>query len=243
MDGFFDIYTILFLVLAIVLFLRLRNVLGRRTGSERPPFDPYTRRDAGRAEGEAVEKPAPAKADSDNVVTLPKQTRAAPAKPTPDWSAHIQPGSNAAEGLQAIVAADRNFDPAAFVAGARSAYEMIVTAFAGGDRKTLRSLLSREVYEGFAGAIAEREASGQQVEMTFVGIDEARITEAGMKGRQAHVTLQIRSKLISVTKDSDGKVIDGDPSAIADVTDVWTFARDTGSRDPNWSLVATEAGD
>ncbi|MCB1475355.1 MAG: Tim44 domain-containing protein [Rhodobiaceae bacterium] len=243
MNGFFDIYTILFLVLAIVLFLRLRNVLGRRTGNERPPFDPYSRRDTAKADDQTGDTPAPAKVDGDNVVTLPGQTRAAPVRPAPDWSAYFVPGSDSRDGLQAIAAADRNFDPGSFVAGARSAYEMIVTAFAEGDRKTLRSLLSREVYDGFAGAIAERETAGQKVEMTFVGIDEALIADAGMKGRQAQVTLQIRSKLISVTKDADGKVVDGDPAAIADVTDVWTFARDTGSRDPNWNLVATEAGD
>ena len=123
------------------------------------------------------------------------------------------------------------------------AYEMIVLAYADGDRKTLKNLLSREVYDGFVSAIADREARSEKIQSSFVGIDKADIVAAEMKGSEAHVTLRIVSELISATRDKAGEVIDGDPETVAEVKDVWTFARDTRSRDPNWKLVATEEED
>ena len=123
------------------------------------------------------------------------------------------------------------------------AYEMIVMAYADGDRKTLKNLLSREVYDGFVAAIADREAKSEKIQSSFVGIDKADIVSAEMKGSEAHVTLRIVSELISATRNKAGEVIDGDPETVAEVKDVWTFARDTRSRDPNWKLVATEAED
>ena len=139
----FDIYTIIFLALAVFIFLRLRSVLGQRTGRERPPYDPYSARDA-------VRSPA-----NDKVVTLPPRPAEAaqrePAEPPPPpadrWKGVAETGSSIAAGLDAIVAADPSFDAKHFITGARAAYEMIVTAFAEGDRRQLRSLLSREVYE------------------------------------------------------------------------------------------------
>jgi predicted lipid-binding transport protein (Tim44 family) len=121
------------------------------------------------------------------------------------------------------------------------AYEMIVSAYADGDRKTLKSLLSREVFDGFVAAIDEREARGETVRSNFVGIEKANIIQAEMKGTEANVTLRIISQLISATLDKDGQVVEGDLVEVTDVNDVWTFARDTRSRDPNWRLIATEA--
>ena len=123
------------------------------------------------------------------------------------------------------------------------AYEMIVMAYADGDRKTLKNLLSREVYDGFVQAISDRESRSEKIQSSFVGINKADIVSAEMKGGEAHVTLRIVSELISATRDGAGAVIDGDPETVAEVKDVWTFARDTRSRDPNWKLVATEAED
>jgi predicted lipid-binding transport protein (Tim44 family) len=122
------------------------------------------------------------------------------------------------------------------------AYEMIVTAFAQGDRKTLKGLLSRDVYDGFERAIADREKRGEKAETTFVSIDKAEIENVEVKGRIAQVTIRFLSKLITATRAADGTVIDGSPETVVDVTDVWTFARPLGTRDPNWQLVATEAG-
>jgi predicted lipid-binding transport protein (Tim44 family) len=237
MPEVFDIYTIIFLALAVFIFLRLRSVLGQRTGRERPPYDPYSARDA-------VRSPA-----GDKVVTLPQRLPDAPGRPadttqppTDRWKDVVEAGSTAAAGLDAIAAADQGFDGKHFIAGARAAYEMIVTAFAAGDRRQLRSLLSREVFDGFDAAINERERRSETAETRFVSIDASTITAAEMRNRTAQVTVRFISKLVSATRDRAGNVIDGSADKVTDVTDVWTFARDISSRDPNWKVVATEAG-
>ena len=236
MRDVFDIYTIIFLALAVFIFLRLRSVLGQRTGRERPPYDPYAAREPG---GPATEK----------VIALPNRTPEAvaakpaePIVPGERWKGVAEAGSVLASGLDAIVAADPNFDHKHFLTGARAAYEMIVNAFAEGDRRTLKNLLSREVYDGFEAAIGEREKRSETVESRFVSIDNAEITAAEFRGRTAQLTVRFQCKLISVTRDKNGNVIDGNAEKVTDVTDVWTFARDLSSRDPNWKLVATEAG-
>ncbi len=235
--AFFDFGTIFFLVAAVVIFFQLRNVLGRRTGNERPPFDPYT---ASRSRDKDAAKP------SENVVSLPRK-RAPGDAPAPDAYAAIdafaKPDTDLNKGLRAIKDGDPSFDPKGFVDGAKMAYEMIVMAYADGDRKTLKNLLSKEVYDGFVAAIGERESKSEKIQSSFVGIDKADIVSAEMKGGEAHVTLRIVSELISATRDKAGTVIDGDPETVAEVKDVWTFARDTRSRDPNWKLVATEEED
>jgi predicted lipid-binding transport protein (Tim44 family) len=236
MKDVFDIYTIIFLALAVFIFLRLRSVLGQRTGRERPPYDPYAARE-------------PVRPATDKVVTLPTrtapdtaaQTPVAPADPIERWKGVALPGSPVANGLDAILAAAPDFDVKHFLTGARAAYEMIVNAFAEGDRRTLKNLLSREVYDGFEAAIDEREKRGDTVESKFVSIDNAEITAAEVRGRNIQATVRFQSKLISVTRNKEGNVIDGNAEKVTDVTDVWTFARDVSSRDPNWKLVATEA--
>jgi predicted lipid-binding transport protein (Tim44 family) len=230
----FDIYTIVFLAVAVFIFLRLRSVLGQRTGRERPPYDPFSR----------AAKDAP----KDNVVSLPSRAveagpaAAEPAAPADRWKGVAETGSSTAIGFDAIAAADPEFDPTHFIAGARAAYEMVVTAYAEGDRRTLKNLLSRDVYEGFDAAITEREKRGETAETRFVSLDTAEIVGAEMRGKSAQVTVRFVSQLISVTRDKSGAVIDGNPEKVTEVTDVWTFARDIASRDPNWKLIATEAG-
>jgi predicted lipid-binding transport protein (Tim44 family) len=147
-----------------------------------------------------------------------------------------------AKGLDEIARIEPAFDARTFVEGARSAYEMIVNAFAQGDRETLKNLLSRDVYDGFDKAIAERERKGERAEATFVSIDGAEITAVEVRNRVAQVTVRFLSKLITATRDARGEVVEGSADAIVDVTDIWTFARTLGTRDPNWQLVATEAG-
>ena len=231
----FDIYTIIFLALAVFIFLRLRSVLGQRTGRERPPYDPYAARDA-RPQG------------ADKVVALPnRKPDASPrpsesVEPTERWKGVAEKGSAAATGLDAIAEADRNFDANHFIAGARGAYEMIVGAFAAGDRRTLKNLLAREVYDGFDAAIRERETKGETIESRFVSLETAEITGAEMRGTTAQITIRFVSQLITATRDKSGNVVEGNPDKVTDVTDVWTFARDLTSRDPNWKLVATETG-
>jgi predicted lipid-binding transport protein (Tim44 family) len=230
----FDIYTIIFLALAVFIFLRLRSVLGQRTGRERPPYDPYSARDPIRT--------------NDKVVALPGRTPDAAqksteaAEPAERWKDIAEPGSALAAGLDAIAREDKTFDAKSFLVGARAAYEMIVSAYAAGDRRQLKNLLGREVYEGFETAIKEREQRGETVETRFVSIDAADIIGAELRGKTAQVTVRFVSQLVSVTRDRSGAVIDGNPDKVTDVTDVWTFARDISARDPNWKLVATEAG-
>lgn len=222
-DGFFlDI--IFFAMVAGFIFLRLRSVLGRRTGNERRPTDAFAKRPAERAE--------------DNVVALPDRAGRAPAKGADAklWAEDSPVGA----GLTQIKIADHSFEPAGFLEGAKQAYEMIVASFAKGDRETLRMLLADEVFENFTGAIAEREKQGHTLETTITRIKQADIAEARMDGRMAEVTVKFVSDMVSVTKDSAGEPVGG-PAREREVIDLWTFARDTSNKDPNWALVATRS--
>jgi len=135
--------------------------------------------------------------------------------------------------------ADQSFDPDVFVGGAKAAHEMIARAFAQGDRAALKPLLSDDVYASFDSAISTREKAGQQMDFSFVGLNQASLEDVGLRGRIAEVTVRFVSELISVTRDAAGAVIDGAAGVVREVTDVWTFARDTRSSDPNWKLVST----
>ena len=236
MHDVFDLTTIILVALAGIIFWRLRSVLGQRTGRERPPYDPYSARDAVRGSA------------GDKVVALPpraiEQTAkpVEPVEPTDRWKGIAPAGSAVAVGLDAIVATDKSFDPRHFLTGARAAYEMIVVAFAQGDRRTLREWLSKDVYDSFDGVIREREGRGETTETRFVSIDATEVAGAELRVRTAQLTVRFVSKLITVTHDKSGNVTDGNAEQVIDVTDVWTFARDVTSRDPNWKLVATEAG-
>lgn len=232
-----DFYTIIFLALAVFIFARLRSVLGQRTGRERPPYDPYSARDAA--------KPV---TGPDKVVTLPpKAGEPAPARkpqaeePADRWSGIAEAGTPVAAGLDAIAKAEPGFDIRHFLSGAKSAYEMIVTAFAEGDRKALKNLLAKDVFEGFAQSIAERESRGETAETRFVALDKAEIAHAELKGGMAQVAVRFVSDLISVTRSKTGEVVSGSPDRVTSVTDIWTFAREVGARDPNWKLVSTES--
>jgi predicted lipid-binding transport protein (Tim44 family) len=228
-----DIYTIIFLALAVFIFLRLRSVLGQRTGSERPPYD--------RAAPNVVQR-----TQDNNVVPMPGAViDQAPLAPSADvapadrWKGLAEPGTPLAAGLDAIAAQDPSFDPRHFISGARGAYEMIVLAFANGDRRALKDLLSSEVYESFETVIKDREKHEQKTETRFVSIDKAELVGAEARDRAAQLTVRFVSQMISVTRDKTGAIVDGNADKVADITDVWTFARDTSSRDPNWKLVGT----
>jgi predicted lipid-binding transport protein (Tim44 family) len=226
-----DFITLFFLVAAVLIFLQLRSVLGRRTGNEKPPVDPFGARDASRGPG----------VDDGKVVTLPRRDQVDDEQRFSDIDAVAKPGTDLNNGLRDLVKADPSFQPKEFLAGAKMAYEMIVMAFADGDRKALKDLLSKEVYDGFNAAITDREARGETVKSSFVGIDKADLTHAAVKDDDEQITVRIVSQLISATYDKSGTLIDGDAEAVSEVIDIWTFARDIRSRDPNWKLVATES--
>ncbi len=249
MQQSFDPSIIVFAVLAIFVVWKLRSVLGTRTGTERPPFDPFEARRRLR-EGKSGRDAAPPEPGRGSGQVIPLQRgdgRAAdPARPDAEpaaaWRDLVEPGSHALDGLGRIAGADRNFEPNGFMQGARGAYEMIVTGFAAGDRAALKPLLAKDVYEGFNAAISAREERGETNETTFVSTERSLVRDAQLRGRTAQVTIRFQSKMITVTRRRDGTVADGAPDQVADVFDLWTFAREVDARDPNWRLVATEAG-
>jgi predicted lipid-binding transport protein (Tim44 family) len=220
---YFDI--VLFAMIAAFLVLRLRSVLGRRTGTER-------RRDPIVGGVERAGNPAP-----DKVISLPRRPGAA-AVPTPPG---LAPGSVGA-GIARIRAADPDFDADHFIQGARAAFEMIVTAFAQGDKHRLRPLLSDEVFTQFTAAIDERQAAGETLETRIVKLDTADIVQATVVGSTAQVTVKLVSLQNNVLRAHDGSIVDGHPDHPVEKTDFWTFARDTRSTDPNWALIATSSG-
>jgi predicted lipid-binding transport protein (Tim44 family) len=234
MDEFFDIPTVIVIVIAIVVLFRLRSVLGTRTGNERPP----------------VPRVQPTQANKPANDERPNALRPAVPAPQPDvdrralkLSAEIEQLSHGdaalAKGLNDIAAADPGFSPKSFLEGAKQAYEMIVTGFATGDRKTLKTLLEKDVYDGFEKAIAEREALGRKVDFTFVGLPKIEISDAEIDKRDARVAVKFTAEVVQATRDKDGTLIEGNADQVQTIADEWTFARNPKSRDPNWKLVAT----
>lgn len=211
-NGFqiFDI--ILFAAIAGFLLLRLRSVLGRRTGNEQRRPDPF-------APPKPVLTPAP---------VLAPEPGAASAAP-------IASGA----GLPALKAADPSFDEKVFLQGARGAFEIVVNSFAAGDTSVLQPLLSKDVFAAFSEAIRSRAAAKEALQTTLLSIKSAEIVEANVEGGTAIVTVKFISDQVNVTRGSDGKVIEGDPDKVIEKTDFWTFARPIRARDPNWTLVAT----
>ncbi len=218
---YFDI--ILFAMVAAFLVLRLRSVLGRRTGNERRR-DLFVRGST----------PAGDKVGAGKIVTL---------APRPGPLAAVTPPSNTvAGGIAQISATDPGFEASAFLDGARGAFELIVNAFARGDKAALRPLLSDDTYRSFTTAIDEREAASETLETRIAKIKDIDIVEAGMDNRMARVAVKLVTDQINVLRAHDGSVVDGDPQNLIEKTDYWTFARDTRSNDPNWLLVATGSG-
>ena len=216
---YFDI--ILFAMVAVFLALRLRSVLGRRTGHER-------RRDSMIRQAEPT---------GDKVISLGQRGVVAPPPPTTE-----PPADAVAAGLERIRGADPGFDPAEFLQGARGAFEIIVAAFAAGDKAKLRPLLADEVYAPFSAAIDERNAARETLETRILALKRLDIAEADVVGQIARVTLKLVSDQINVVRAHDGSIVDGDPEKPTEKTDFWSFARDTRSSDPNWLLVATDSG-
>lgn len=230
----FDI--ILFALIAVFLVLRLRGVLGSRDGHDGQDKDNGNDNNFGDVFGRGQNE-----SEQDNVIELPG-TRAPDAEIAEAVIVEDdQFEGPLGEGIKAICAADPSFNAKEFLAGSQFAFEMILNAYAAGDVKLLKSLLSSDVYGGFAQAIEDREAAGQTLQETLVGINAAELMEAYMDGRDAHVTVKFVSEQISALMDSEGAVIDGDPTQVVKATDFWTFARSTKSRNPNWTLVGTGA--
>jgi len=247
MNETFDPVTLIMIAVAVVVFFKLRGVLGQKTGHQ-DPFDPFERRS-----DDSANQPDPAAKndpDDDNVIQMPGTKHPGQEKgheqndqetqDVPVWEGVAEKDSKVATALEQIQSLDRSFAPSQFLDGAKAAYEMIVTGFASGDKKSLKNLLSKEVFGGFSTAIDERKKQGLEMTTQFIGIDQADIVNAELERKKALITIQFISELVSVVLDKSGKTIEGDPTETQIITDIWTFERTLSSRDPNWRLVATD---
>ena len=230
-------------LVAVFLILRLRSVLGKRTGNERPPArDPFTPPAPPSATPRLGD--APANQGNDNVVPLPTANAPAP-RPSLATSgpggirATVMP--SAAAGVAAIRAADPSFEPIGFTAGARAAFTAIVEAVAKGDTSTLRPLLDGPTFASFEAAIRGRVERKEKAETTLIGFEASDVSGAEMQGTNASVTVRFVSEQINVVRNAESQIVDGNPNEVQKVIDLWTFRRDTKSSDPNWLLIKTES--
>ena len=236
MSSSFEFSTLVFILMAAFVGWRLYSVLGMRTGHEEDHSERF--------------RPRPERDESsnqtDNVIPLPaqRQTHDAPTSgpfAVDRWKGFAVDGSPLARHLDEIADFEKGFHPKEFINGARMAYEMIVIAFAEGDRDRLKGLLSQDVFEGFSAAITEREKRGEVMTTTFVSLDSAELVDAHLRDGVIQLSVKFACKLISATKDASGKVVEGAPDQVVDVVDIWTFARQGRSTNPNWYLIATES--
>ena len=231
-------------LVAVFLILRLRAVLGKRTGNERPPArDPFTPPPPPAAPSGNVPRLGDAPAGKDNVVSLPGAA-APPSRP----SIASGPGGirsvvlpAATDGVAAIRAADPHFDPVAFAEGARAAFSTIVEAFAKGNSQPLRALLDGPTFASFEAALKGRIERREKAESTLIGFEASDIAAAALKGTMAEVGVRFVSEQINVVRNAEGQIAEGNPNEVQKVIDLWTFRRDTKSSDPNWLLIKTES--
>ncbi len=230
MEGFQFIDIIILAMAAGFIVLRLRSVLGRRTGHE-PPQTPQAGDTYGRT---------PDNSGSDNVVQMPPPAARRGREGVMDIEPAYQ-GTPLEAGLVQLKMADPSFSVARFLEGAAKAFEIIVAAYAKHDTDTLKPLLSDEVYGGFAASIQEREDRGETAETELVVLKPPRLDSLEVTDGRALVAVRFQSEQVNVIRAKDGTVIEGSRDHVESVTDVWTFARDLASRDPNWVLVATRS--
>ncbi len=230
---FIDI--IFFALVAAFLVLQLRRVLGRRDGHQGGRPDPFTPQQK-REQSENTVVQLPGRSDESSESSEDESFLA-------DADADADQDTTLSAGLVRIAETDTDFRPEEFLSGARIAFDLILGAFIAGDDKALKPLVSSEVFGNFARAISDRKKAGETMEDSLVGIKSADLMEAYMEGAIANVTIKFVSEQVNVMRDENGDVVSGNPNLVNEVTDFWTFARDTQSRDPNWSLVATHSSD
>ena len=227
-DGL-DITTVIFALLAVFVVWKLKAVLGTRVDIDKRSRNPPERPSGPDYSGKIVRLPGGGDRSSPPPVS---------AGGAFDAVAQSEKGRT---GLAAVVSADPNFDTARFVSGAKVAYEMIIGAFAAGDRKTLGNLLSPDVLASFASVIAQREAAGERADTKLVSVDGLDVVDAGVKDGVAQVSCRIAAKMINVVRDKNGGIVSGDPETIVSTDDLWTFSRQIANSDPTWRLIATES--
>jgi predicted lipid-binding transport protein (Tim44 family) len=204
--------------IAIFLVLKLRSVLGTREGFEKPPIPLEDVRPRVRRDFEVIEGGADR-----------------------DITDHVSEGSPSALALQAMKQAEASFAVTPFLQGARGAYEMILMAFERGQLDEIRPFLSDDVEASFAEAIGARDRDGLTIEASFVGMKELALHEATFNkdSRMAEISVRFVGEQTYVVRNKAGEIVEGSPREIKKSRDIWTFARQMGSNDPNWQLVAT----
>ena len=213
--------TVIVILALVALFigLRLYSVLGERTGHEQQP----------------ILKPA----DPDARVE-PRQNQPAAPQPTTAESGDMAFLPTAGPGVRAILAADPTFDVGRFLEGGKSAYRMILESFWKGELDAVRPHADDHVFESFAAAVAQRKKDGLVLDNRLVAIDQAVISEASLEKAVAIVTVRFEADIAAVTRNAEGEVVAGSLSDAVQTRDLWTFRRDTSSRDPNWLLIETD---
>jgi predicted lipid-binding transport protein (Tim44 family) len=227
MPPILDPLNLVLLVVAAIVFWRLKSVLGTRTGTERPPAEVTVLKPRDDRRPEPTADP--------NSVTM-----GAPEPKKPVWHGYAEEGSPVAKGIESLSIAMPGFDAGQFSDGAKRAYEMVLGAFAAGDKAKLKPLLVRELLETFSQAIDQRNAEGSSKIFRFVGVNSARIERVALENKTASLTIRFRSDMIHATRNKNGETVDGDAQAVREVEDIWTFERDVSSRDPNWRLASTD---
>jgi predicted lipid-binding transport protein (Tim44 family) len=226
-----DPLNIILLAIAAVVLWKLKSVLGERNGLEKRPVDPLA---------------SQRETERDNVIRLPgSEVKAEPDQKQSQavWQGYADEGSPVAAGLEAITVVSPNFTPQSFLDGSKIAYELVLEAFAKGDKTALKSLLAKDVFDSFSAAIDQRIKAGHTMATRFVGVKSAKITAAGCDGKKAQISVRFIGEMISSLLDSAGGTIEGDPKQVRDVHDQWTFERDVSARDPNWKVVDTSDDD
>ena len=191
--GYLDI--ILLAMIAGFIILRLRNILGRKTGHQDKVYTGFTDKKF----DEFKEK-------------IKSQTK----KPTAEFDTEQKKK---------------------FLKGAEVAYETIVNSFAKGDKKSLQELLTKEMRENFESAIEDRNSKNIKSELTFIGVKSSVIEKFEKTATALFFTVKFVSEIISVKKDKDNNIIEGDPNKIKTVIDHWKFTRKMSSSSPNWYLA------
>jgi predicted lipid-binding transport protein (Tim44 family) len=244
---------LIYAVIAAILVYRLYTMLGQRDGNEqsRPawkrsnPFatknDPHDSKDGTPNKDDLLALPlAQPKQDAPQTQPQPQygiQPQALPGQPFA-----VQPALESLAGaIFAIQKADPNFDERGFLKGARLAFEIIVRAFAAGERGTLKNLLAPPLYVAFENAISARELQGERWEMKTVTIRDMDVIAAHLDGSIALVTVQCVSDQSKMVYDKNGAVLKDPGNQIERLTDIWTLRRDTKSNNPNWQLAETRS--
>ncbi|KAE9630852.1 Tim44 domain-containing protein [Parasedimentitalea maritima] len=205
--------------IAVFLILRLKNVLGTREGFEKPPL-PKSNGRADRAGFEVIE-----------------------GGPDQDITDHVDESSPQAKALSAMKRVEQSFSVSDFVQGSRGAYEMILMGFEKGELDNIQPFMSEEIFDSFVDAVAHREDQGLTIEAEFIGVRETTVVDAQFDEAQsrAEITMRFVAELTSVVRDRGGDIVEGDAKKVKRQKDTWTFARNMGTDDPNWHLVATDA--